>query len=72
MSTKEQNSGHVATSYLSKRQDTIKKSVPAEIEEEEHWDAFFAANKDHFDALATEALAQDRAGLTEDLDPEKW
>ena len=42
-----------------------------EQDSEECWDAFFAANKSHFETLAAQALAEADAGLTEDLDPEE-
>ena len=80
MSAKKQAGGYSAqgaglglgtTSHFFKGQDRITKPALTEIEEEERWDTFFAANKSHFETLAAQALAEDAAGLTEDLDPEE-
>lgn len=41
-----------------------------EIEDEARWDAAFAGSADVLAKLAAEAMAEDRAGLTEPLDPD--
>jgi hypothetical protein len=42
-----------------------------ELEDEAHWDRAFAGSADALAKLATAAMAEDRAGKTEPLDPDK-
>ena len=52
-------------------QDSIAQIILEEIEEEKKWDAAFARSSDLLERLAAEAEEEDRAGLTEELDPDK-
>lgn len=51
-------------------QDAIAALILEELEDDERWDAAFARSPDVLARLAAEADAEDRAGLTEDLDPD--
>jgi len=52
-------------------QDMIAASILEELEEDHRWDRAFAASADVLAKMAEEALAEDRAGRTLPLDPEK-
>jgi hypothetical protein len=52
-------------------QDALAKRWMAELADEQAWAAKFAGSQDALAKLAGEALAEDDAGLTEDLDPEE-
>jgi len=53
------------------QQDTIAAMILEELEDEVEWDATFANSQDLLAKLATEAMAEYRAGKTQELDPEK-
>ena len=50
-------------------QDAIAAVILAELESEARWDAAFAASQHCLARLAEEALAEDDAGRTRELDP---
>ena len=50
-------------------QELLASRVLAELEAEDDFDRAIAASSDKLARLATEALAEHRAGLTEELDP---
>jgi hypothetical protein len=52
-------------------QDSIAQIILKEIEDERKWDATFTRSSDLLERLAAEAEEEDRAGLTEELDPDK-
>ena len=43
----------------------------AELESERRWDELFGRSHDLLERMAAEALAEHRAGLTVELDPDK-
>ncbi len=51
-------------------QDAIAALILEEMEDEARWDAAFARSHDLLSKLAAEAMAEDRAGKTQELDPE--
>ncbi|MEH2235686.1 hypothetical protein [Nostoc sp.] len=51
-------------------QDVIAAMILAELEDERRWDEAFARSPDMLAKLATEAMAEYRAGKTQDLDPD--
>ncbi|MDM9385118.1 hypothetical protein QUB80_31160 [Chlorogloeopsis sp. ULAP01] len=51
-------------------QDAIAAIILEELEDEVRWDATFAKSKDVLAILAGEAIAEYRAGKTQELDPE--
>jgi hypothetical protein len=52
-------------------QDAIAAIILDELGDDSVWEQSFAASHDALAALANEALAEDRAGKTRPLDPEK-
>lgn len=52
------------------KQDAIATLILEELEEEQRWDESFARSADLLAKLATEAMAEYRAGKTQELDPE--
>jgi hypothetical protein len=52
------------------QQDAIAKMILEELEEEAKWDQSFARSPDLLAKLASEAMAEYRAGKTQELDPE--
>lgn len=52
-------------------QDAIATLILEELEDEARWDKTFARTQDALAKLAAEAMAEDRAGKTEVLDPDK-
>ncbi len=52
-------------------QDAIATLILEELEDGARWDKTFARTQDALAKLAAEALAEDRAGKTEVLDPDK-
>jgi hypothetical protein len=52
-------------------QDLLASRLIAELAAEDEFDRAIAASADKLAGLAREALAEDEAGLTEDLDPDK-
>ena len=51
-------------------QDAIAALILEELEDEVHWGKAFARSQDALAKLAQEAMAEDRAGKTEELDPD--
>jgi hypothetical protein len=51
-------------------QDSIAAMILAELEDERRWDESFARSPDLLAKLAAEAMAEYRAGDTQELDPE--
>jgi len=52
-------------------QDALASRLLAELEAEDAFDEVIMRSSYKLEGLANEALAEDRAGLTEELDPEK-
>ena len=52
------------------QQDAIAAIILEEIADERRWQAAFARSADTLEQLAAEAEQEDRAGLTEPLDPD--
>ncbi|MDZ7958101.1 MAG: hypothetical protein RMY34_09385 [Aulosira sp. DedQUE10] len=52
-------------------QDAIAAIILEELEDEVQWDETFANSQDVLAKLAGEAMAEYRAGKTQELDPEK-
>ena len=52
------------------QQDAIASLILEEIEDEARWDEAFSRSLDVLERLAAEAEEEDRAGLTEELDPD--
>ncbi len=52
-------------------QDAIAVLILEEIEDETRWDKTFARTQDALARLAAEAMAEDHAGKTEALDPDR-
>jgi hypothetical protein len=53
------------------QQNAIAAMILEELEDEILWDKAFANSQDSLAQLAAEAMAEHRAGKTEELDPEK-
>ena len=53
------------------KQDALARILPEELASERRWEELFASSHDLLGQLADEALAEHRAGRTEELDPEK-
>ena len=53
-----------------KEQDAIAAMVLEELEDEIRWDTAFRNSKDALAKLAAEAMAEHRAGKTQELDPQ--
>lgn len=51
-------------------QDSIATLILEEIEDDNRWDESFARSPDLLAKLAAEAMAEHRAGKTQELDPE--
>ncbi|MBW4650044.1 MAG: hypothetical protein KME06_15330 [Kastovskya adunca ATA6-11-RM4] len=51
-------------------QDAIAAMILEELEDEARWDATFAKSQDVLAKLAAEAMAEYRAGKTQELNPE--
>lgn len=52
------------------KQDAIAALILEELEDDQRWDEAFARSPDLLTELAAEALAEHRAGKTQELDPE--
>jgi hypothetical protein len=52
------------------KQDAIATLILEELEDEQRWDESFARSPDLLASLAAEAMAEYRAGRTQELDPE--
>jgi hypothetical protein len=58
-----------AVSALSpERQNALAEMILAEIEDEKGWDKAFAGSQDQLAAMATEAIAQHKAGKTRSME----
>ena len=53
-----------------KEQDAIAAMILEELEDEIRWDTAFRNSKDALAKLAAEAMAEHRAGKTQELDPQ--
>ncbi len=51
-------------------QDAIAALILEELEDEARWEKAFARSQDALAKLAQEAMAEDKAGKTEELDPD--
>ena len=51
-------------------QDAIAALILEELEDDNRWDESFARSPDLLTKLAAEAMAENRAGKTQELDPE--
>lgn len=51
-------------------QDAIATIILEELEDQARWEKTFAHSQDALAKLAAEAMAEDQAGKTEELDPE--
>jgi hypothetical protein len=51
-------------------QDAIAAFILEDLEDEARWDRAFSQSQDMLVKLAAEALAEDQAGKTQELDPE--
>jgi len=60
-----------AAKLSQQEQDALAQWILAELASERRWDEAFANSADVLEQLADEALAEYRAGLTEELDPDK-
>ncbi|MGH8658355.1 MAG: hypothetical protein ACREV4_07760 [Gammaproteobacteria bacterium] len=54
-----------------REQDAIAALILEELEDETRWEKTFARTQDALARLAAEAMAEDRAGKTEALDPDR-
>lgn len=54
-----------------REQDAIAALILEELEDETRWDNTFARTQEALARLAAEAMAEDRAGKTEALDPDR-
>lgn len=52
------------------KQDAIATLILEELEEEQRWDESFTRSRDLLAKLAAQAMAEYRAGKTQELDPE--
>jgi hypothetical protein len=53
------------------QQNAVGAWLLCELESERRWDELFARSPELLEKLAAEAIAEDDAGLTEPLDPDK-
>jgi hypothetical protein len=60
-----------ASSLTPQEQDLLASRLMAELAAEDDFDRAIAASADKLAGLAREALAEDQAGLTEELDPDQ-
>jgi hypothetical protein len=60
-----------AAKLPSAEQDLLASRLLAELQAEDEFDRVIAASADKLARLAAEALAERRAGLTQELDPER-
>jgi hypothetical protein len=61
----------IASALPPAQQDVLASRLLAELEKEDDFDRAVAASGDKLARLAREALAEHRAGLTEELDPDR-
>jgi hypothetical protein len=60
-----------ASKLPEEEQDSLAERLLAEIDSDHQWDEAFAKSGALLSRLAEEALAEHRAGLTQDLDPDR-
>lgn len=60
-----------ASKLPDEQQDALARTLLEELASERHWDELFASSPDLLRELSEEALREHRAGLTEELDPDK-
>ena len=60
-----------ASRLPAEEQDRFGEWMLEELNSEERWDELFARSPELLEKLAAEAIAEDDAGLTEPLDPDK-
>ena len=71
MTTRLEQAFALAATRSVEEQDVLASRIFAELEAEDEFDRKIAATSDKLAKLALEALAEDRAGLTEPLDPDR-
>lgn len=71
MTTKLEKAISVLEGLPESEQDAAADWLFAELESERRWDDLFARSSDLLERMAAEALAEHRAGLTVELDPDK-
>ena len=71
MTTKLEKAISVIEDLPEKEQDAVADWLLAELESERRWDDLFARSPGMLEKMAAEALAEHRAGLTVELDPDK-
>jgi len=70
MTTKLEKAISVLEDLPENEQDAAAEWLLAELESERRWDDLFARSSKKLEMMAAEALAEHRAGLTVELDPE--
>lgn len=70
MTTKLEKAISVLEDLPENEQDAAAEWLLAELESERRWDDLFARSSKKLEKMAAEALAEHRAGLTVELDPE--
>ncbi|MDZ4340058.1 MAG: hypothetical protein U1B94_07570 [candidate division NC10 bacterium] len=60
-----------ASKLSEEEQDALARILLEELASERRWEELFAGSRDLLGRLADEALAEHRAGRTEELDPER-
>lgn len=60
-----------AAKLPTEEQDALATALLSEIESERRWDRLFRESEDILGELAEEALAEDRAGKTKPLNPDR-
>ena len=60
-----------ASKLPEQEQDTLAKWLLEELNSEHEWEKVFARSQDSLAKLGKEALAEHRAGRTQELDPER-
>ncbi len=71
MTTLLQNAFERAAALPPQEQDLLASRLLAELAAEDDFDRAIASSADKLAGLAREALAEDEAGLTEELDPDR-
>ena len=60
-----------ASKLPKEEQDAMAAFMIGELESEKRWDALFAGSQNRLREMAAEALEEDRAGGTKELNPER-
>jgi hypothetical protein len=66
-----ENAFRAASKLPESAQDALAAAILEEVSAEEHWDRALAKDVDALERLADEALADEAAGRTEPLDPDR-